>query len=756
MLGRLFFYVLFSLYATMAAAAPGTTSPITQPNCTYQGQTCVDSTPCKVFSGITTCLTGATLPPGAVTVAATCWNYQSTYSCYANGGSTQSTCTALANAGCTQSGSPAVLAVNTANQPTITEYLYQCGQTPLPGMCQAPTQSCVNTSSCINVGSQSICLPGTANMPTGALVSQLASTCFDTQSTSVCVNPANQVNNCTALQTNTTCVNTNSQCIHYAPNGTTCALTEQTYYCGAAQSPQCVTTSSTCSDLTANKVVGPYDIFVQPNAPTSPAPGTIGVQSPSSCWNSAINMTCQTTNGTPINTCTALQTQGCIQSTTPPTCTSQGANGTCLNYQYTYTCPAQQEDMTTQTCVVTPQANGCTALANNASCTLTGGTCNNGTCTNTYQCLSITNAPPLTTTTTTCSGGTQYCTSGGTCFTATNASDNTMMNSVVGQEILRQGTNYSDQAATFFDGLANSCRNMILGNVLCSSCCSAPQPSNASNYNALIGVGASVIENYGSKYVEDELGIQGISTMQSFYSALANTGGQLVGNALGFNAYWSGAVGATAAGFAAGLTINFSVTSSSISFSYAYAGFNPYVAVAILIYDEIMATCTCSQSETQTAMQWDNGTYAKNLCIQIGSPYCSKSVPIIGTCMEDTTTFCCYNSILSRIIEQQGGAQLGVNRGTAQNPNCTGLTAAQMQAIDFSKIDFSEFVASVSQSVSVDSAGIEQQMTTRLNQMQNGTLPTPVGATPNPATNQTSGPQNGNGYTGGFLPVTAQ
>ena len=124
--------------------------------------------------------------------------------------------------------------------------------------------------------------------------------------------------------------------------------------------------------------------------------------------------------------------------------------------------------------------------------------------------------------------------------------------------------------------------------------------------------------------------------------------------------------------------------------------------------------------------------------------------------MEDTTTFCCYNSILARIIEQQGAAQLGISRGTAQNPNCTGLTAAQMQAIDFSKIDFSEFVASVSQSITVDASGIEQQMSSRLTQMQNGTLPTPVGATPNPATNQISSPQNGNGYTGGFLPVPVQ
>lgn len=45
-------------------------------------QICVDATPCKTqISGYTACLNGVTLPKNAVRVAASCWSYQTVYSC---------------------------------------------------------------------------------------------------------------------------------------------------------------------------------------------------------------------------------------------------------------------------------------------------------------------------------------------------------------------------------------------------------------------------------------------------------------------------------------------------------------------------------------------------------------------------------------------------------------------------------------------------------------------------------------------------
>ena len=55
------------------------------------------------------------------------------------------------------------------------------------------------------------------------------------------------------------------------------------------------------------------------------------------------------------------------------------------------------------------------------------------------------------------------------------------------------------------------------------------------------------------------------------------------------------------------------------------------------------------------------------LCHGVGS-YCSARLPIIRTCIETTETCCCFNSRLSRIINEQGRAQLGRGWGGARAP----------------------------------------------------------------------------------------
>jgi conjugal transfer mating pair stabilization protein TraN len=53
-------------------------------------------------------------------------------------------------------------------------------------------------------------------------------------------------------------------------------------------------------------------------------------------------------------------------------------------------------------------------------------------------------------------------------------------------------------------------------------------------------------------------------------------------------------------------------------------------------------------------------------------------------------SYCCYNSKLSRIIQEAGHSQLGISWGSAENPNCRALTLDEIQRMDFSKINFSE------------------------------------------------------------------
>lgn len=93
----------------------------------------------------------------------------------------------------------------------------------------------------------------------------------------------------------------------------------------------------------------------------------------------------------------------------------------------------------------------------------------------------------------------------------------------------------------------------------------------------------------------------------------------------------------------------------------------------------------CSSDEQRLALSRKG-----NLCHYVGS-YCSNK-NLFG-CTSRKETHCCFKSKLARIIHEQGRVQLGIGWGSAQSPNCDGITLEQLQSLDFSQIDFSEFYA---------------------------------------------------------------
>ncbi|MBX2807184.1 MAG: conjugal transfer mating pair stabilization protein TraN [Cellvibrionaceae bacterium] len=93
----------------------------------------------------------------------------------------------------------------------------------------------------------------------------------------------------------------------------------------------------------------------------------------------------------------------------------------------------------------------------------------------------------------------------------------------------------------------------------------------------------------------------------------------------------------------------------------------------------------CEDQEFQLASKRD-----VEACNHVGS-YCHSDSPF--GCIENRRTFCCYNSPLSRIINPQIKAQLGLDMGTDEAPNCSGFTIDQITATDWSLIDLSEWNA---------------------------------------------------------------
>ncbi|EJL24253.1 conjugal transfer protein TraN [Novosphingobium sp. AP12] len=75
------------------------------------------------------------------------------------------------------------------------------------------------------------------------------------------------------------------------------------------------------------------------------------------------------------------------------------------------------------------------------------------------------------------------------------------------------------------------------------------------------------------------------------------------------------------------------------------------------------------------------------LCHYVGT-YCSDKV--LGVCTSKRKNYCCFESKLSRILQEQGRAQIGKSWGKAKEPDCKGFLIEEFQRLDLSKMDFTE------------------------------------------------------------------
>ncbi len=105
----------------------------------------------------------------------------------------------------------------------------------------------------------------------------------------------------------------------------------------------------------------------------------------------------------------------------------------------------------------------------------------------------------------------------------------------------------------------------------------------------------------------------------------------------------------------------------------------------------------CSDAEKELRVKRD-----AELCYPMGS-YCSKKLKFIGTCQVRTQTYCCFHSLLARLLNIQGKEQLGISLGSAKYPNCAGFTPEELQKLDFAKMDLTQFMDSIkAKSVNLD------------------------------------------------------
>lgn len=95
-----------------------------------------------------------------------------------------------------------------------------------------------------------------------------------------------------------------------------------------------------------------------------------------------------------------------------------------------------------------------------------------------------------------------------------------------------------------------------------------------------------------------------------------------------------------------------------------------------------LALLACSQDEMKLDIKDRMG-----FCHKVGT-YCSSGV--LGICKTKRTAFCCFESKLSRILQEQGRVQLAKPWGKPKKEQCEGFSIEEFSALDLSIMDFTE------------------------------------------------------------------
>lgn len=366
---------------------------------------------------------------------------------------------------------------------------------------------------------------------------------------------------------------------------------------------------------------------------------------------------------------------------------------TCWQFSYDFACTSNV-------------VNTCTQYEGNKACAIVSSNCTDkipetGQCssyTNTYNCQT---KAETTEQKLSCSSGVFDSSS----LTDPNNTNNTFIKAALAQEILRQSATYGKGGAELFAGVSESCKKGYFG---IKNCCKSKPgaTSNSAMASLAMSAGFSAVKyagalavDYASPYVFDAM-FQGGEFAAGLAWDFAGSSSSVVVDFLGeapvgtnfaaggpsLSAYgftFQSGVAAQGSGF---MGANTTLATFGEGSSMTSITFNPYVFGAMVAIAVIQYLASCTQDEQMLALH-----KGANLSTFIKEE-CTKKIPIIGTCIEWTSTYCSFNSVLAKLINIQGKPQLGLGIS-----DCKGLTIDQVAKLDFTKIDFGEFTGQMVQ-----------------------------------------------------------
>jgi conjugal transfer mating pair stabilization protein TraN len=279
------------------------------------------------------------------------------------------------------------------------------------------------------------------------------------------------------------------------------------------------------------------------------------------------------------------------------------------------------------------------------------------------------------------------------CWDTSYENDQDFLKAVVGMEAARQSGRYIDGSFKIFTGKASNCSKGLVG---LKNCCEESGGARTNNTvmgelgtSVLKGAGGEVV-NVGSKYMYDYMypdmpwGSLSGEALLDFAPSFTPTNFQPSIGMYGFTLGTAAPQGAMTLASGIGGT-QFGLYFDPWSFA---------IAIALQVVMELM---TCDPSEQNLSMQKGAG-----LCVNLG-PFCKSK--FLGKCVEKGEGYCCFNSKLARIIQEQGRPMTGRSWGDPKNPDCSGFTADEFEKIDFGKLDLTEFVNDIMANVQIPNEG---------------------------------------------------
>ena len=535
--------------------------------------------------------------------------------------------------------------------------------------CVQTSATCTDSTACKIISGRNVCL------------SSIGETCWAYNYTFTCY-PDTPIDNCVQPRNSGICAQYSSTCAQYKADGSgTCMLYTNKYDCTAPLTPP-LAAGVTFLDQSFEIV---RDVLNQ-----------------SQCYPLRENKNCWKQSG-----------PTCIEAGGTRTINGLAVTKDCWKYEEVYNCLDPSVTFST-----------CAPYSSDPNCTEQGtGVCRetlpNGVCANlerTFQCKTQSG---VTTTANDCSNQDFCIDMGGgnvVCFKSGHPNDKDFANTITAMEMARQMGNYLDPGSmTVFGGTKDQCREGYAGlRACCNKDASGASQSNAQVLAAAMGAakfGAEVIRYQASFYTSDILFNSADLTSNIFAM-------NLVGDVTGTSALAETMIVPTTAATAPAFSVyGFEFTYSAAE-GLQFAAFDPVmfgVAIAIMVVMQLMS---CETDEQILAMK-----RGADLCHYVGS-FCSQK--ILGACVERTKSYCCFNSKLALIIQEQGRAQLGKGWGTGNEPQCGGLSMEEIGAIDFSRIDFAGFFTDVMKNTGTYTSNAAKDRLT--DQIQNYYEPTGSGS----------------------------